>query len=708
MIRYLFQIFIVVALVQSSTAIRLRHGSPAHKKQDVALVQVEEQASSMATGMHHAFMDALGAGDAESMNTIIKLVDETLLPELTKTVKNTQDNLDALFALMKKCDADDDVCDTKVRELKAAADSAATAAKTAADIATRDSTFTPTCPVVKFEGDGTTAQTAALTAYTTALKNAIDTYTTSSTAATGKASVATAKQNEFETKKGECHGQCKDCSENSVKNYQTAEDNAKKMLPGQKLDYQTYQLLKCIATESKGDNNADTIKKCRDEPADASSIKYTFYEIPKINCYDALTVYEEDGAKSDGWSNTKIATYGEATMHGPWGNDVRDVSQTFTVADSVKFCEVSWRSWAGYTRDWEYDYVTINDKTVWLNKAMHSGCKLPWVRWTPNFAMATDAHPVCYADVNRIVDCAGGNLKLRFVSQIDQAIGDEWWAFSNVKVIPAGDPGLNEVVPVSAGWSAPELSEINAAGDKVHGIWGNENKESEKTFTVPEGTNYVTIEFRSWGYYSRDNEYNYLVVDDIDQWAVRCSQATWTNFGNFYAHNLAALYYKDGKLSVPLSKKGQVKLKFVSVIDEGLDNEGWGFSNVKITPFACPSGQQLVDGKCAVPPWGTEYELLLDAGGEGGGTSYYCQQFQVWPDITVSGSTPIEWRNNVKTCIDYVASKAECVTKDYVVIHAYAANKCGCITNAAYAHCPLTHNDGAGKIYTFRKVKTLA
>jgi hypothetical protein len=66
------------------------------------------------------------------------------------------------------------------------------------------------------------------------------------------------------------------------------------------------------------------------------------------------------GAEPSGWSNEEVTFVGSAgNVHGPWGNDVTDVSIDLPIPAGITQCEVSWRSWALDSRDGEVDSVTI-------------------------------------------------------------------------------------------------------------------------------------------------------------------------------------------------------------------------------------------------------------------------------------------------------------------------------------------------------------
>ena len=62
----------------------------------------------------------------------------------------------------------------------------------------------------------------------------------------------------------------------------------------------------------------------------------------------------------------QVTNVGSAgNVHGPWGNDVTEVSIEIALSAGTAFCEVSWRQWAIDSRDGETDRVLINDEEVW-------------------------------------------------------------------------------------------------------------------------------------------------------------------------------------------------------------------------------------------------------------------------------------------------------------------------------------------------------
>ena len=124
--------------------------------------------------------------------------------------------------------------------------------------------------------------------------------------------------------------------------------------------------------------------------------------------------FYEDGAQADGWSNAEVTSDPGREVHGPWGNDARDVSRSVTVPAGVSSCTVSWRSYARGSRDNEADTLELNGVEVWRENRHHPGS---WI---------SEDHEVTVA--------CSGSLSIRFRSGIDEGEGNEAWAFSDVRV----------------------------------------------------------------------------------------------------------------------------------------------------------------------------------------------------------------------------------------------------------------------------------
>lgn len=192
---------------------------------------------------------------------------------------------------------------------------------------------------------------------------------------------------------------------------------------------------------------------------------------------DEIIILREDGAAANpldrvdpiySWSDGEVTDVGSAgRVHGPWGNDVTDVSIVLDIPDGIIQCQVSWRSWAIDSRDGEIDRVIIDDAEVWSQAAR---CGDSWELGPVDFPNPYGGR-ACFAIVEVEVPCTE-TLTLHFSSGIDQAENDEAWAFSDVSVI--GSTGtvviLRESGASSTGWSNDVVTDAGSAGT-VHGPW---------------------------------------------------------------------------------------------------------------------------------------------------------------------------------------------------------------------------------------------
>ena len=153
------------------------------------------------------------------------------------------------------------------------------------------------------------------------------------------------------------------------------------------------------------------------------------------------------------WSDGTVANAGSfaGMIHGPWGNNVRQVTRTIPVIDGISECIVSWRSWSIDSRDNEWDRVYLQGTEVWARLAHYnirdmSDGQTNGNGWTKcgspctstGFPIRWDGQATGYQDVSVNTDCSSGSLAVRFTSAIDQGLGNEGWAFSNFRVFLVG------------------------------------------------------------------------------------------------------------------------------------------------------------------------------------------------------------------------------------------------------------------------------
>lgn len=118
----------------------------------------------------------------------------------------------------------------------------------------------------------------------------------------------------------------------------------------------------------------------------------------------------ESGADGLGWSDREVTRAGSAGfVHGPWGNEVLEVSKTFRLPTDATQCIVSWKSWAANTRDGEHDRVEIDGRVVWDHASHYGDCEEGWQPGPPDFPNAGEGG-VCFFDATVIVPCSGAML----------------------------------------------------------------------------------------------------------------------------------------------------------------------------------------------------------------------------------------------------------------------------------------------------------
>ena len=123
-----------------------------------------------------------------------------------------------------------------------------------------------------------------------------------------------------------------------------------------------------------------------------------------------------------------IANAGAAGhVHGPWGNNVRDVSSTFSITNGVTQCTISWRSWKFRSRDNEVDQVFVGNDMVWQDHVPAS-CTSGWLEASGANAYTGQTGSICFQDVSVNTPCSGSTT-VRFHSEIDEVLSNEGWAF---------------------------------------------------------------------------------------------------------------------------------------------------------------------------------------------------------------------------------------------------------------------------------------
>ena len=319
-----------------------------------------------------------------------------------------------------------------------------------------------------------------------------------------------------------------------------------------------------------------------------------------------VIILRERGASATGWSNSEITDAGSSgNVHGPWGNDVTDVSIDFELPSEILQCEISWRSWAVDSRDNEIDSVLVDGAQVW---SIAASCPVPnpsqpvaptgWEYGPsdfPNPWQGEDDGRVCVAAVTVIVPCSG-SVNLQFHSGIDQAENDESWAFSDVQIIgTTGEVVILDETGASSptGWSNPEITDTGSAGP-VHGPWGNDCTSNSIDINIPPGLVDCKVSWRSWSIDSRDRETDRVLIDGNEVWSnqARCWGSDvlegWEygpiDFPNPYGGQVENQVCFDAvEVFVPCSDTMHVQ--FESGTDQPESDEAWAFSEFRVAGF---------------------------------------------------------------------------------------------------------------------------
>ena len=125
-----------------------------------------------------------------------------------------------------------------------------------------------------------------------------------------------------------------------------------------------------------------------------------------------------------GWSDGKTTEHAGVRLHGPWGDERKDVESQFTVPSGASKCTLSWRSWGIASRDNEEDRMYVDGKEMWKAKVPGAGnCDKGWrkhEKLSGDRGPLTKGWNVCYIDVTKTFDCKQGQLTVKFTSGIDQ------------------------------------------------------------------------------------------------------------------------------------------------------------------------------------------------------------------------------------------------------------------------------------------------
>jgi hypothetical protein len=318
--------------------------------------------------------------------------------------------------------------------------------------------------------------------------------------------------------------------------------------------------------------------------------------------FGRTVLVNEIGADARGWSNEEVTEVGSAgVVHGPYGNDVVDVTRTVPLPEGITSCEVSWRSWAIDSRDNEVDWVQIDGVEVWSQPVTCPG--EGWEIGPPDFPNpwgGEDDGRVCFQEHTYEAPCSG-SIELHFHSGIDQAESDEGWAFSDVSVIGAtGEQTLlaeDEMRgALETGWTstepacpATEVTDVGSAG-LVHGPWGNDCTSVSIELPVPADMGECEVSWVSWAIDSRDGEVDSVNIDGVEVWAnpARCwgeAGEGWelgpNDFPNPYGGQADNQVCRH-EVTVNVRCSVSIRIDFLSGIDQGEADESWAFSGVRV------------------------------------------------------------------------------------------------------------------------------
>lgn len=126
----------------------------------------------------------------------------------------------------------------------------------------------------------------------------------------------------------------------------------------------------------------------------------------------------------------------------------------------------------------------------------------------------------------------------------------------------------------------------------MHGPWGSDVKSVSKEFELPDGVSSCHVSWSSFGFNSRDWEIDGLYIDDQQVWAMQmgagggstANSATVALYLEDYCYLNCQHYTTKYDNSVTVACSGTMRLRFESELDQGEDDEGWGFQNVVVTP----------------------------------------------------------------------------------------------------------------------------
>jgi len=243
-------------------------------------------------------------------------------------------------------------------------------------------------------------------------------------------------------------------------------------------------------------------------------------------------------------------------------------------------------------------------------------CTVGWFDNTENFpdglARRSNEGTSQYFDINVIRPHNTSNPVISFSSNLESSdISEQSFAFTDIRLSTDDKPlpeasaapvvlnlVYNDVQDVA--WSKPDLVETGYG--TVHGLWGSSVPWVSRTFSLTKHSK-IRVTARYWAIDSWDGEWGHMEIDGIEVWKMQRGGAVWSkyegSFPNPYGgENKEDKAYADIDVTMDHSG-GDVRISFRSTIDQGANDESWGFSNVKVYADSVELKPVFVDNSAA-------------------------------------------------------------------------------------------------------------
>eukprot|EP00937_MAST-01D_sp_MAST-1D-sp2_P000414 g414.t1 len=170
-------------------------------------------------------------------------------------------------------------------------------------------------------------------------------------------------------------------------------------------------------------------------------------------------------------------------------------------------------------------------------------------------------------------DADGWELAMRFGTSSAFTFGSEHWTTASTLNFVVHEEGAAS----SAGWGSGAHARVGRGRSHysaytMHGPWGSELRSVERSFALRPCASQCAVSWTSYGMHTRDSEYDRVYVNGNEVWSKRMSGS--------------AKY--DGVWAGGCS--GTITVKWTSDTNQHVNDESWGFGNVKIVEiFGCDS-----------------------------------------------------------------------------------------------------------------------